>query len=104
MRSSLSPVRMDATLTADVAGEVLTLNDAVIDLSGVTEAAPLADHGSPRIIGPVLRGSEGLELSLILRHGGRPPQETLFPAVIEVVAGPVPLPPYDMPQEEQGTP
>lgn len=98
MKITLSPVRMDAPLTATVEGEVLTLNGTAVDLSTVTPEAPLEDPGNPWIVGAVRRDGAGmLEVTLILPHGSAPPQETLFPAPVEITAGPVPLPPYDAP-------
>lgn len=106
MKITLSPVRMDLPLIAEVEGEVLTLNGTAVDLSTVTPEAPLEEPGNPWIVGTVRRDESGmLEVTLILPHGGTPPPETLFPAPIEVTAGPVPLPPYDAPPPaEEATP
>lgn len=98
MKITLSPVRMDTRLTAEVEGEILTLNGDAVDLSAATPGAPLEEPGSPWIVGAVHRDESGtLSVTLILPHGGTPPRETLFPAPIEITAGPVPLPPYDAP-------
>ena len=106
MKITLSPVRMDLPLIAEVEGEILTLNGVALDLSAATSEAPLEEPGNPWIVGTVCRDESGmLEVTLILPHGGTPPPETLFPAPIEVTAGPVPLPPYDAPPPaEEATP
>lgn len=100
MEITLSPTRMDATLTAEVAGDVLTLNGEAIDLSAVTEEAALEQHDHFWIVGPVRRDGGVLHLTLLLPHGARPPPETLFPLPVSLVAGPVPLPPFDMEESE----
>lgn len=97
MKITLSPVRMDSALTAFVTGDVLTLNGMSIDLSGVSEDRPLEEHTHPWIVGPVIRRNTMLELTLILPHGGNPPHETLFPDMITVTSGQVPLPPFNLP-------
>ncbi|MFN7051251.1 MAG: hypothetical protein ACK4NH_03955 [Gemmobacter sp.] len=97
MKIMLSPTRMDQTLTAEVADEVLILNGAAIDLSAVTETAALEDHDHPWIVGPVRRVAGAVQVTLLLPHGAHPPQETLFPEPMSVDNGPVPLPPYDAP-------
>ena len=96
MKLTFSPVRMDQTLTALVAGDELTLNGEVTDLSHVTEDAPLTDHGHPWIAGPVRRIEGDLHLTLILPHGANAPSETLFPMAVEVTQGAVALPPYSL--------
>lgn len=95
MKISLSPTRMDMTLTAEVANDILTLNGAALDLSAVTESDPLEDHDHPWIVGPIRREAGELQVTLLLPHGANPPQETLFPAPITIRKGPVPLPSYD---------
>lgn len=105
MRITFSPVRMDMALTASVMGDLLTINDEAIDLSAVTEAAPLKDHSHFWIEGPVRRIKGDLHLTLILPHGANAPQETLFPEAVEVVEGRIPLPAYGLlapdPSEEK---
>ena len=103
MKITLSPIRMETPLIAEVAGDVLILNNEKFDLSGVTEKSPLVDHTIPWIIGSVSRARGVLHLTLILPHGAHPPHETLFPKPVETTAGKVPLPPFDLsPTEESG--
>ena len=101
MKITLSPTRMDATLTAVVDGDVLILNGETLDFSAVTGAAPLERHGHFWIMGPVRREEGELHLTLLLPHGARPPPETLFPQPVRLVSGPVPLPPFDSPESGQ---
>lgn len=90
MHITLSPVRMDATLTVSRAGSVLTLNGDPVDLDTYT-ADPEAPH--PWIVGqPVL--TEGLwHVTLILPHGADASEAVRFPAPIMLTGdGPVALP------------
>ncbi|MEZ5796712.1 MAG: hypothetical protein R3D63_03995 [Paracoccaceae bacterium] len=95
MHIELIPIRMDATLEAHLAGEVLTLNGQAVDLSAVTEAEPLAAEtlGCPWICGEVTRRDGEIRLSLLLPHGADAPEEMRFPAPISRRrTGPLPLP------------
>jgi hypothetical protein len=87
MQITLSPIRMDATLTVTRAGDVLTINGTRIDLSAPTPNEWIIDSAL----------IDGLRhVTLIFPHGATPPPETLSPAVIDVSKdGPVPLPPHD---------
>ena len=100
MKITLVPVRMDVPLQAELQGEVLVLNGARVDLSAATEKAPLRP-GGPWIIGEVRRVKGELQLELLLPHGADAPEETRFPAMLEVTEdGPLPLPPHDAPPQE----
>ena len=101
MKISFSPIRMDMTLTAEVAGNVLILNTVALDLSAVTETDPLEDHDNPWIVDPVRRKSGQLQLTLLLPHGAKPLQEILFPAPVTIRQGQVLLPPYDSPNPSE---
>lgn len=86
MRLTLSPVRMDATLTAAALGDVLTLNGVAWDLA--TYAG-----GCDWIAGPPVLGPDGWAVTLILPHGPDAPEATRMPAPILVTGdGPIPLP------------
>jgi hypothetical protein len=101
---TLSPVRMDDTLTASVAGDVLTLNGEALDFGPLANGATLPKEAidNPWIAGPVERALDGtLTVPLILPHGGDAPQETLFPAPLDVTSGAVPLPPYNAPEDAE---
>lgn len=94
---TLSPIRMDDTLTASVAGDVLTLNGAALDFSALASGAAMTAEatGSPWIAGDVTRDGAGvLTVPVLLPIGPDAPEAARFPAPVEVTAGPVPLPPY----------
>lgn len=97
MKITLSPVRMDTPLIAEVDGDVLVLNGEKLDLSKVTVNSPFEAPESKWIVGPVTRIKDELQVTVILPHGGHPPEETLFPTPIQITSGKVPLPPFDMP-------
>lgn len=104
MKLTFSPVRMDATLTASVAGDVLTLNGAVLDFGPLPKGAILPRPAIPCdwIAGDVTRDDRGmLSVPVILPHGANAPHETLFPAPIEAGDGDVTLPPHTAPQIEE---
>ena len=102
MKIILSPVRMDETLEASVAGDVITLNGQDFDFTQLPEGATLpADAiNSEHFVGPVERINGELHLTLRLPHGPNPSQAVAFPEPIHVTEdGPVALP-FDAPQEE----
>lgn len=102
MLITLSPVRMDETLTASLAGDTLTLNGEAFDFSQMPEGATLPAEAiaSDHFAGPVERINGELHLTLRLPHGANPPQHVAFPQPIHVTEdGPVALP-FDVPQEE----
>lgn len=95
MHITLSPVRLDETLTASVVGDVITLNGEPFDFGQLPEGATLpADAiASEHIIGPVERIDGELHLTLRLPHGPNPSQAVAFPEPIRVTQdGPIPLP------------
>ena len=99
---TFSPVRMDATLTASVEGDVLTLNGEALDFGPLPSGAtlPRAAIDCIWVSGDVTRDSDGtLTVPLILPHGGNAPAQTLFPAPLAASDGPVDLPPYNAPAE-----
>lgn len=87
--------RDDLTLDALMwSGDVLTINGAVLDLSGIPEGATLpgdaVDH--PLVVGEISRGGGALSVTLILPLGANPSDEARFPAQITGADGPVPIP------------
>lgn len=101
MKITLSPTRSDTPLTASVAGDSLTLNGEVLDLSGIEEGAMIEAEtlACEWVVGLVTRSAGEIALTLIMPHGANAPQETLFPAPLEIATdGPVTLPPYDAPE------
>lgn len=101
MQITLSPIRMDEPLAAQVAGDVLTLNGEVLDFSPLPDGALLPRDAidCDWIAGDVRREAGVLIVPLLLPHGGNPPPETLYPQPLSVGDGPVPLPPRDMPPD-----
>ncbi|MFP4275259.1 MAG: hypothetical protein ACLFRU_09560 [Paracoccaceae bacterium] len=99
MQIRFSPVRRDAILTLERAGDTLILNGDPIDFSGIPDGAtmPRDTIDSPWFAGPVARIDGELHLMLVLPHGARAPHDTLFPEPMTVVAdGPIPVPPCEI--------
>lgn len=95
MHITLSPVRMDETLSASLAGDVLTLNSVAFDFGPLPEGATLPAEAidSDWIVGPVSRINGELHLTLRLPHGPNPSQAVAFPEPIKVTgSGPIDLP------------
>lgn len=103
MKLTFSPMRSDARLTAGVSGDVLTLNGEAFDFAPLPRGAVLPRDavGSEWVIGDVSRDVDGtLTVPLLLPHGAPAPVETLFPQPIHAEDGPVALPPYASPINE----
>lgn len=99
MHITLSPVRLDESLTASRAGDVLTLNGEIFDFSPLPEGGTLPAEAiaSDWITGPVSRIDGELHLTLRLPHGPNPSHAVAFPEPIHVTEdGPIPLP-FDPP-------
>ncbi|MDH1236571.1 hypothetical protein [Stutzerimonas stutzeri] len=95
MHITLSPVRLDETLTATRSGDVLTLNGQTFDFGPLPEGATLPAEAidSEWIVGPVSRIDGELHLTLRLPHGPNPSQAVAFPEPIHVTEdGAIPLP------------
>ncbi len=95
MQITLSPIRSDEPLTLHRAGDVLSINGAALDLSGIPEGAtlPASAVDCPWIAGPISRQSGVLHLTLALPHGAEAPPAVLFPAPLTVTTdGPILLP------------
>ena len=103
MKIKLSPVRMNAELSAEVQGDIIILNGESLDLSPLPDGGvlPAAAILNPWVLGDVERIDGDIHLTLILPHGQNAPYETRFPAAYEVpmtvTDGLVPLPAYDTP-------
>lgn len=101
MHLTLSPVRMDTVLTASRCGDVLTLNGQAYDFSDLSEGESRPEPDCPYLMGPVVRVGGVLRMTLLLPHGARPPQETLFPqSILMAEDGPIPLPPFEEPESD----
>jgi len=75
MRVSLSPMRHDARLIASIAGETITLNGDVLDLSLVAEGDEFW-AGNPWVLSPVTRVGGQLRFLLMLPYGPDAPEAT----------------------------
>ena len=97
MKITLTPMRHETPLAVTRKGAILELNGTSCDLS---------KGESCDWISGIPARSEGVwHVTLILPHGADAPEETLFPATIEMEGdGPVPLPPYCRPEEETPSP
>ena len=76
------------------AGDVLTINGAALDLSGIPEGATLpADAvAHPLVTGEIARQGGALSVTLVLPLGSNPSSEARFPAQVTGPDGPVPIP------------
>lgn len=95
MQIKLSPQRLDGTLIASKAGDVLTLNGEAFDFGPVPEGATLPAEAidSEWIVGPVSRIDGDLHLTLRLPHGPNPSRKVAFPEPVTVTQdGPIALP------------
>lgn len=84
MRLTLSPMRRDDTLVLSRAGDTLTLNGQVMDLSGATPSTPLPCDSldCPWIVSDVTRVEGQICLSIILPHGPAAAPGVLYPEPI----------------------
>ena len=90
MKITLTPIRGDAALTVIRKGDVLVLNGQSCNLA--------KGETCDWILGTPVREGGVWQVTLILPHGPEAPEETLFPAAIDMEKdGEVPLPPYDAP-------
>ena len=95
MHITLSPVRLDETLTATRTGDVLTINGEAFDFGLLPEGATLPAEAiaSDWIVGPVSRIDGELHLTLRLPHGSNPSQAVAFPKpLVVMVDGEIDLP------------
>lgn len=104
MHITYTPVRRDGRPVIERLGDALVIDGETFDFSGVPEGATLPPEAvaSEWIAGPVTRQGGELRLTLMLSHGPRAPQETLFPAAAIMSGnGPIPMPPHDAPELEE---
>ncbi len=104
MHIKLNPQRRDDTLTVIKAGEILTVNGEVFDLSVIPEGATLpADAISSEFFSsPVERIDGVLHITLTLPHGADPVEAVAFPAdIINPPDGEIELPKNPEPVEEE---
>lgn len=99
MQITLSPARRATPLTLERTGDALTINGELFDFTPLPEGATLPREAiaSDWFAGPVERIGGVLHLTLVLPHGAKAPQETLFPVPLTLTGnGPVTLPPYEL--------
>lgn len=95
MKISLSPQVRDDALTVNKAGDTLTINGAVYDLSVIPDGAtlPASATDCPYLIGDIKRENGALSLTLMLPIGPYAQQGACFPApIIDPPDGPLVLP------------
>ena len=103
MNITFSPIRHVHPLTLQRAGDVLTINGEAYDFTPLQEGAtlPRAAVDCAWLASDVERIDGVLHLSLLLSHGACAPEQTRFPAPIELTGdGPVELPPYSIEESQ----
>lgn len=85
----------DTRLTASIAGDTITINGGLLDLSALEEGDTLpgeaVDH--PLVIGTIARVLGEIRISLLFPIGHPAPDEARFPAdIVMLEDGNVPLP------------
>ena len=104
MKLTFTPMRRDDHIELSKQGDTLTINGEAFDLSGIPEGATLPREAvqCDLLASDIERINGVLQLTLILPHGAQAPQETLFPVPIhQTQDGPVDLPPYELPAQEE---
>lgn len=104
MQLTLIPVRRDDRLQLSRAGDVLTVQGDVLDFSGLPEGATLPKEAvkCAWLASDVERIDGQIQLSLILPHGPKAPEQSLFPDLMVLTEdGPVALPPHDLQEAAQ---
>ncbi|SEP09324.1 hypothetical protein SAMN04490248_12426 [Salinihabitans flavidus] len=94
MQITLTPIRMDAILELDRAGDMLMVNGAAHDFSDIPEGGERAaeDVGCPFIAGPVRRLGGTLILTMLRPYGPEHRADPPAPVTLEPQDGAVPLP------------
>lgn len=82
MHISFSPIRRDEPLILARSGDIIIINDDVVDLSALPDGAslPVSAIGNAFISEDVQRIDGTLHLTLLLPHGPNPSAEVAFPA------------------------
>ncbi|MBB3995888.1 hypothetical protein GGR95_003554 [Sulfitobacter undariae] len=90
------PTRSDQPLSLERKGSLLILNGIEIALEEYVAG------DTPAIIDQPVHDGSQWHVTLVLPHGMNAAEETLFPAPITLAGdGIVPLPPYEVPCEEE---
>jgi hypothetical protein len=104
MQITFSPVRDDRALTLARKGDALIINGEAFDFARLPEGAvlPASAIASAWFTGSVRRAKGEIQMSLILPHGARAPQERLFPKPLRVTTdGAIDLPLQDGPEARE---
>lgn len=106
MQIKFIPIRRDTPLMASILGDALTLNDETFDFAGIPEGAtlPRSAVACDWLGSDVERIDGQIHLTLLLPYGVNAPEETRRPQPVEVMDGPVSLPPHDTTNEEEPQP
>lgn len=99
MHISFSPARSDDRLTLSRSGDSLTINGDTFNFGQLSdgELLPLGSIDSGWFAGPVRRVSGKLYITILLPHGPDAPEQTRFPAPVDVTDdGPISVPPYQV--------
>ncbi|GAA6194543.1 hypothetical protein [Phaeobacter sp. NW0010-22] len=102
MHISFTPMRREDRLELSKADDVLTINGETFDFSPLSEGSTLPQDAvsCDWLASDVVRVDGVIQLTLILPHGANAGEETLFPAPIEALNGPILLPPYTLDDRE----
>ena len=89
MHFTFSPIRSEATLSASVAGDVLTVNGVRFDFSQLQngDRLPASAIASDAIAGDVTRSGDVVHVALTLPHGEDAEEDVRFPAPVTVASG-----------------
>ena len=98
---SFSPMRRADALSVEKSGDVLTINDEAFDFTALPDGATLPQSAvaCAWLASDVSRIDGVIHLTLIVPHGARAPQSTLFPHPVTASDGPVPIPAYQEVEE-----
>jgi hypothetical protein len=96
MRITYSPVRSDTIPVYSKSGDVLTINGASYDFSGLTEGEVMTAEtiNNDFVVADVTRASGVINVTLKLPHGANAPQATRFPSPVTVSNGTITLPAF----------
>jgi hypothetical protein len=104
MHITLTPMRGPQPMTLHRVGDILTINGEAYDFAAIPDGATLPQGAvdCPWLASDVERIGGVLHLALILPHGAGAPAQTRFPAPLTLSGdGPVALPPFDEPAQEE---
>tara|TARA_R110002020_G_scaffold304014_1_gene519773 strand:- start:1450 stop:1776 length:327 start_codon:yes stop_codon:yes gene_type:complete len=101
---TFSPLSGDTPMTLEKQGGALIVNGEAFDFGFLADGdtLPHSAVSGDWLASDVTRTDGDLHLTVRLPHGPNAPEETRFPAPITATQdGPIALPPYDAPQEDE---